>query len=168
MILWLERVLGVCFEESAAPRVFRDMCMVPCYKGKGDKCECNSYKRTVDAVRNFLNPFNPRGLQENDKLYNLSSGARVPQDIEIDLLRAEEAGAKARKDFVKERLEESDKFFDPVTRLNLKTMAHTKKKTKVTSTRNKLVQYKQQGNSFVKILVKSPQQDPPMKLDLEG
>ena len=45
--------------------------------------------------------------------------------MEIDLLQAEEAGAKARKIFVKERLEESDKFFDPVTRLNLKTMAQT-------------------------------------------
>ena len=44
MILWLERVLGVFFEESAAPRDFRDLCMVPCYKGKGDKCECNSYR----------------------------------------------------------------------------------------------------------------------------
>ena len=28
MILWLERVLSVCFEESVAPRDFRDMCMV--------------------------------------------------------------------------------------------------------------------------------------------
>ena len=44
MILWLERVLGACFEESVAPRDFRDMCMVPCYKGKGDKYDCNSYR----------------------------------------------------------------------------------------------------------------------------
>ena len=43
MILWLERLLGACFEENAAPRDFRDMCMVPVYKGKGDKYECNNY-----------------------------------------------------------------------------------------------------------------------------
>ena len=42
MILWLERVLGVCTEESVAPRDFRDMHMVPVYKGKRDKYECNS------------------------------------------------------------------------------------------------------------------------------
>ena len=36
-------MLGVCFEESTSPRDFKDMCMVACYKGKGDKCECNSY-----------------------------------------------------------------------------------------------------------------------------
>ena len=34
MILWLERVLGICFEENVAPRDFRDMCMVPVYKQK--------------------------------------------------------------------------------------------------------------------------------------
>ena len=44
MVLWLERVLGLCFEESSAPRDFRDMSVVPCYKGKGDKYECNSYR----------------------------------------------------------------------------------------------------------------------------
>ena len=42
MIPWLERALGVCFEESVAPRDFRDMCMVPVYKAKKDKYECNS------------------------------------------------------------------------------------------------------------------------------
>ena len=44
LILWLERLLGTCFEESVTPRDFRDMCIVPCYKGKGDKQDCNSYR----------------------------------------------------------------------------------------------------------------------------
>ena len=43
MILWLERVLGVCFEENVASRDFSGMCMVPVYKGKADKHECYSY-----------------------------------------------------------------------------------------------------------------------------
>ena len=42
MILWLERALGVCFEESVAPRYFRDMCMVSVHKGKGNKYEHSS------------------------------------------------------------------------------------------------------------------------------
>ena len=42
MILWLERVLHVCYEKNVAPRDF----WVPLYKGKGDKCECNSYRCT--------------------------------------------------------------------------------------------------------------------------
>ena len=29
MVLWLERVLGVCFEERATPMDFRDMYIVP-------------------------------------------------------------------------------------------------------------------------------------------
>ena len=41
---WLGRLLDECFEESVAPRDFRDMCLVPCYKGKGDKHECNNYR----------------------------------------------------------------------------------------------------------------------------
>ena len=44
MILWLERVLGLCFDRSRAPRDFRDFCMVPVYKGKGDKYECGNYR----------------------------------------------------------------------------------------------------------------------------
>ena len=30
--------------KSVAPRDFRDVCMMPVYKGKGDKYECNSYR----------------------------------------------------------------------------------------------------------------------------
>ena len=37
MILWLERALGICFQESVASQDFRDMFMVPVSKGKGDK-----------------------------------------------------------------------------------------------------------------------------------
>ena len=44
LIFWLQRLLGACFEESVTPRDFRDMCIVPCYKGKGDKHDCNSYR----------------------------------------------------------------------------------------------------------------------------
>ena len=51
-------------------------------------------KKTMDAVRNFLNPFSPTSLLEKDKLYNLSPGARVPHDIEVHHLRAEEAWSK--------------------------------------------------------------------------
>ena len=37
-------MLRLCFGKSVAPRDFRDMCMMPVYKGKGDKYECNSYR----------------------------------------------------------------------------------------------------------------------------
>ena len=49
MVLCLERLLDLCFEESVAPRDFRDMCLVPCYKGKGDKYNCNIYTVGVFA-----------------------------------------------------------------------------------------------------------------------
>ena len=38
MIPWLERVLSACFEDSGAPRDFRDVFVVLVYKGKGGMC----------------------------------------------------------------------------------------------------------------------------------
>ena len=56
MILWLEMALSVCFEESVAPRNFRNMCMGPEYKGKGDKYECNRCRGTclMSVVRKMF------------------------------------------------------------------------------------------------------------------
>ena len=37
-------MLGVHFEAGVVPRDLRYMCVVPCYKGKADKYERNSYR----------------------------------------------------------------------------------------------------------------------------
>ena len=107
--------------------------------------------KTVEAIENFANPFS----YENENLINVSSGASVPCDIENDLMNAEIKGKEARERFVVERLERGEIFFEPVTRLKLKTMGHMNTSVKVTSSQNKTIEYKNQCNVITKLLVKS-------------
>ena len=44
MVDWLVRLLNVCFREGRVPSDWRSACVVPLYKGKGDKYECSSYR----------------------------------------------------------------------------------------------------------------------------
>ena len=41
---WLVRLFNVCLREGRVPEDWRSACIVPLYKGKGDKCECSSYR----------------------------------------------------------------------------------------------------------------------------
>ena len=108
--------------------------------------------KTVDAVKSFINSFD---VPEDAKLYCLSSGAATSSDIEKDVLRAESAGEEAQKQFIRERLEKKDHFFDPVKQMRLKTMGDSKKSVKLTTTKNKVIEYRQQGNIFLQLLMRS-------------
>lgn len=95
-------------------------------------------------------------LQLTEVDSNISSGAAVSADIEMDLLTAETQGARARSNFVELRFKKKEvDFFEPIKRINLKTMASAKKKVKLTSSQSKVVEYKHQGNIVTKLLVKS-------------
>ena len=52
---------------------------------KGEK----SFQRVLAAVRNFPNPFT---VADKNRLYSLASGAPVPMEVEMDVLRAETLG----------------------------------------------------------------------------
>ena len=42
MVAWLVRLLNYCFETGRVPRNWCEACIVPLYKGKGDRCECSN------------------------------------------------------------------------------------------------------------------------------
>ena len=44
IIEWLVRMLNVCFESGRVPMDWVSACIVPLYKGKGDRYECTSYR----------------------------------------------------------------------------------------------------------------------------
>ncbi|XP_076031869.1 uncharacterized protein LOC143019772 [Oratosquilla oratoria] len=44
MVDWLVRLSNVCWREGRVPEDWRSACIVPLYKGKGDKCECSSFR----------------------------------------------------------------------------------------------------------------------------
>lgn len=117
--------------------------------------------RTVAAIKCFNDPFN---IADKNTLYCISSGAPASADVEIDVLQAESAGHQAKDEFIKERLTVKEKFFDPIKRLNLKTLASMGISVKLTTSAKKTVEYKQQGNVAFQLLAKS--QNHIEKLDL--
>ena len=111
-------------------------------------------KRTVDAIKSFLNPFD---IPDESKLYCLSSGAPVYVDIERDILRADQLGKERKEQFIRERLEQKDHFFDPIKKSKLKTMGNSGKAVRVKTSKNKVqtAKYRQQGNVMLQLLVRS-------------
>ena len=133
---------------------------------KAEICKSeNAVQRVIAAINNFTNPFE---IPDKDKLYNLASGAPVSSAVETDVLQAERKGKEQKEEFVKNRLmsgRSSELFFEPISRLNLKTMAECNKKVKLTSSEGKIVQYKQQSDLAFMLLVKSQLQDDPLDLN---
>ena len=124
---------------------------------KSDRLVCE----TQEAIFGFTNPFT---VADKDNLYCISSGARVPKDHENDILSAELRGKQAKDKFIQERLEKGEDFFEPIKGMNLKTMEDMGKNVKVKTANNKIVEYRQQGNVAMQLLVRS--QTPELQIDL--
>lgn len=108
----------------------------------------------------------PQPIQRGDKnqLLVISSGAAASDDVADDVLKAESLGQQALDNFTDQRLRTGRDFFEPVKRLNLKTLSDTKKGSKTTAVKNKVTQFKQQANVAFQLLIKS--QKTGLQLDL--
>ena len=106
----------------------------------------------LSAFEGFFNPFT---IEDKGSLYNIASGVKVPVEVEKDILLAEDLGEKRKDEFIEERLKTNSKFFDPIKKLNLKTMGTCAKSTKVKTSTNKVIELKNQGNIAFKLLVLS-------------
>ena len=71
------------------------------------------------AIESFINPFN---LDDDSKVYCISLGKPVPEDIQKDILSSEETGRLAREKFIKERLVAKKEFSNPIDKSGLKTL----------------------------------------------
>ena len=89
------------------------------------KNEC-AVKKVMEAISHFTNPSK---IHDKERLYCLSSGAPIPQEIEADILHADELGKTLKSTFIQEWLIHGHKkdFFDPVARQKLKTMEDANK-----------------------------------------
>ena len=111
------------------------------YVGKEDRDNRNAEKRrserhvskTVQAIESFNNPF---VIPDEDKVYCISSGALASVVIEVDILRADSVGRDSKENFITNRLEAKVNFFEPIKRLNLKTMSAMHMSVKVTTSKN--------------------------------
>ena len=121
------------------------------YVGKEHRDNRNAEKRrserhvskTVQAIESFNNQF---VIPDKDKVYCISSGALASIVIEVDILRADSVGRDSKDNFITNLLEAKVNFFEPIKRLNLKTMSAMHTSVRVTTSKNKTIEYKQQGN----------------------
>src|SRR6201990_981488 len=44
VVEWMLRLFNLCLATDVVPQDWQDACVVPLYKGKGDKFECGSYR----------------------------------------------------------------------------------------------------------------------------
>lgn len=109
-------------------------------------------QKVTKAFEGFVKPFD---IEDKERLYNVSSGAPVPMDIEEDILCAESIGKKLKMAFIEDRIKGNTDFFDPIKRLNLKTMAIANKTTKLKNSNNKLFEYQQSASIAFQLLIKA-------------
>lgn len=95
-------------------------------------------KRVMDVICNFTNPWT---VHDKSRLYSLASGAPMPIDVEIDVMRADQVGKKAKNEFIKDRLlsTATKEFFDRLHRQKLRTMELSAKKVNLKTSSGKVI-----------------------------
>ena len=116
--------------------------------------------QVVETIEDYSNPFD---VADETKLYCLSSGCPVADDIMDDVLKADDEGKKTKEEFIKCRLgkENEEKkgkngdgiFFDTISKLKLKTMASGNINVTLTKSDKKVVKYRQDGSFVFNLLV---------------
>ena len=113
-----------------------------CEKSQMTRME-NAVQAVITAVRSGFkrDPFDPENGLDKQRLYLIHSGRPVPEEAQVDVLRADALGAELKEAFVENRLKlrEID-FFDPINRTKLLTMEHGNKKVRITSSQGKVIQ----------------------------
>ena len=118
----------------------------------------------MTAISHFTNPWRK---PSKEKCFSLSYWATVPADVEVDVLRADKVGKTLKGDFIQNRLRYASTkcFFDMLKRQKLRSMEDNNKKCSRTTCQGKLIQYQEQSNLALKLLVKSQMHKAPLDLD---
>ena len=116
--------------------------------------------QVMETIAHYGNPFE---MSDEEKLYCLSSGSAVADDVKMDVLGVETEGSTAKLQFIKERLRKENEekkgangegvFFDTIKKMKLKTMASENTKVTLTKSDNKKVSYRQYGSFVFNLLV---------------
>ena len=139
-----------------------------CYHPETRECEIARSEQAVDrvmtAIKGFLNPFK---APDKDNLIIISSGSKVPPAVEVDVLRAEEAGSQERKKFMRSKLspDATIPFFHELTKQKLLKMDSCNKRVKLSLKDGKIVQYQEQGKNAFQMLVKAQSLAVPLSME---
>ena len=79
----------------------------PSQVGKSEK----AVKKVVEAFQSMMNPFE---VDDESKLYSIASGAAASDEVTKVVMNAEEIEEAAKEQFINERLEENERFFEPI------------------------------------------------------
>ena len=106
----------------------------------------------LQAITNFTNPFT---IEDKDALYCLSFGPPVPQDVESDILMADDIDRKeGPSEFVQKRLVEKKTIFpSPAKKQNLKTFATQAKSSMVCEKERRNIEITAERNVFGQLVI---------------
>ena len=131
------------------------------------KKSANFITQVVETIEDYGSPFDS---SDENKLYCLSSGCPVTEDIMEDVLKADDEGEKAKLEFIKERLGEKNYgkkgkngegiFFDTIKKMKLKTMSSNNAKVTLTKSNTNTVKYRQDGSFVFNLLVQLEKMGP--------
>ena len=88
--------------------------------------------------------------------------------VDDDVLRAEAFGKEDKGKFLNERFvsgSSQELFFEPIKRSKLQTMEVTNKAVKLTTSKGKIIQYREPSDLAFMVLIKSQLLDGPLDLD---
>ena len=158
-----EKMLDVCgmIDDPDCPKDGKHRDLEAAQVRKSEK----AVQKVLTAISHFTNPFR---TPNKDRLYSLASGAPMPEDIEMDILRADSVGKALKEDFIKNRpgYASSACFFDANKRQNLKNMECNNKKVTLKTSEGKLIQYQEQSDLAFRLLVKSQLLNEPIDMNI--
>ena len=109
-------------------------------------------QRTLTAIKTFADPF---AITDKDRLYNITFGAPVSPEVEIDVLRAERKPRRLSSVIASRIGRPKKPSLNPQWRPLIKTV-------KVTSSQGKLIQSCEQSNLAFMLLIKSQLLEEPL------
>ena len=105
-------------------------------------------KRAYDVLVNWGNPFNYR-----DSLVHICSGVEATDTVQQDLLKAEDRGLHACKEFIRDRIQTpAVSFYSPIKKQKLKTFKDMSIK-KICNAKEKAVTIAAERSMFARLLV---------------
>ena len=147
-----EKLLDMCglITDPECPKKGKHRELAPHQIRKSEKAVQN----VMTAISNFTNPWR---IPEHNRLFSLASGAPVSVEIEQNMLSADSRGKSLKKEFVEKRLksDSEEDFFDRIPRQKYLTMADGNKKEKMMTSKRKQIQYQDERDVAMKLLVKS-------------
>ena len=168
----LERWFLTAHERAAITSATKGMCSISdsdrvgTHKEGGQKRvhrdEEDVQKLLTTIKERMANPFEIESSADDGSipLTNLATGVVMPPEAAVRLVNLESIGRQHLETFIKSRINSNEvSFWEPLTRLNIKTFASLSKKTQAKSTDERMITVAADRDLFARLLIAANSRD---------